>query len=192
MKTLKRILLFIVGVGLLSACSKSDQFWGDEPLGKSIKGVKTEPVMVTTPFKVDYLGNYTSMEVVAGCGDYPNMRIVVDGTGTGTYVGKSTVHFDFCCNVETGVYGFGVPTEYIVAANGDILYISCAGQVKTGRLPDHPDYVNSYWKDPFVILGGTGRFKGSTGGGMTDDYNSDLDPYSHHHWTGTITMVKGN
>ena len=188
MKTMRKLLFFIAGIGLLVACSKSDHFWGDEPLGRT---TDPEAVMVTMPFKVDYLGNYTSMEVTDGCGVYPAMRVVVDGTGTGTHVGNSTVHFDFCCNLETGVYGFGVPTEYIVAANGDILYISCEGQVMGGRLPEHPDYVNSYWKDPFVILGGTGRFKGATGGGMTDDYNSDLDPYSHHHWTGTITMVKG-
>ena len=38
---------------------------------------------------------------------------------------------------------------------------------------------------------GMGRFEGATGSGTNDDYNSDLDPYSHHHWTGTITLVKG-
>jgi hypothetical protein len=191
MKTNRSLLFVITGFCLLIACSKSDHFWGDIPFGNTMKDRKTDLVMVTTPFEVDYVGNYTSVEVVAGCGDYPNMRIVVDGTGTGTHVGKSTIHFDFCCQVETGVYGFGVPTDYIVAANGDILFISCAGQVKEGRLPDHPDFVISYWRDPFVILGGTGRFKGATGGGMTDDYNSSRDPYSHHHWKGTITMVKG-
>jgi len=190
MKTLKKILFFIVGLGLLIACSKSDHFWGDEPLGNTMKGGKSDPVMVTTPFKADFLGNYTSMEVSAECGDYPNMRVVVDATGTGTHVGKSTVHFDFCCNVETGVYGSSAPYA-IVAANGDILYIYGEGQVIDGRLPDHPDYVTSYWRDPFVILGGTGRFKGATGGGMMDDYNSSEDPYSHHHWTGTIALVKG-
>jgi hypothetical protein len=50
----------------------------------------------------------------------------------------------------------------------------------------------NFAKDPFKILGKTGRFKGASGSGMTDDYNSDLDPYSHHHWKGTITLVKGN
>jgi hypothetical protein len=50
-----------------------------------------------------------------------------------------------------------------------------------GRLDYHPDYVNSYWKDPMIVLGATGRFAGATGTFMTDDYNSDLDPNSHHH-----------
>ena len=64
-------------------------------------------------------------------------------------------------------------------------------EVITGRLEDHPDYVVSYWRDPFEILGGTGRFEGAFGGGMTDDYNSSEDTNSHHHWKGTITMKKG-
>jgi hypothetical protein len=42
--------------------------------------------------------------------------------------------------------------------------------------------VVSYWKDPFVILGGTGKYEGATGDIITDDYNSSEDPYSHHHW----------
>ena len=60
-----------------------------------------------------------------------------------------------------------------------------------GRLDDHPEYVTSWWKDPWEITGGTGRFEGATGSGYTDDYNSAIDPYSHHRWTGTITMLKG-
>ncbi len=66
------------------------------------------------------------------------------------------------------------------------------GQVIYGNEDDHPDGVNSYWRDPFTILGGTGRFDGATGGGMSDDYNLDVYPgNSFHHWVGTITLVKG-
>ena len=43
-----------------------------------------------------------------------------------------------------------------------------------------------------LTLGGTGRFDGATGGGMSDDYNLDDYPgNSFHHWVGTITLVKG-
>jgi hypothetical protein len=42
-----------------------------------------------------------------------------------------------------------------------------------------------------IVMGGTGSFEGATGTIMSDDYNSSEDPYSHHHWKGTITMVKG-
>ena len=80
---------------------------------------------------------------------------------------------------------------YFVAANGDSLFVYVSGQVIGGRMDDHPDYVVSYFRDPFIIKDGTGRFKGATGGGTTDDYNSSQDIYSHHHWVGTITMMKG-
>ncbi len=192
MKTLKRFLFLIAGIGLLIACSKSNNFWGDDQLGNTMKNGPVKPVEVTLPFKVDLVGEYTAVFPDIDCGlseTEPFMyRIIVDFEGTGTQLGKIAGTFSFCANVMTGVYG---PTvSHFTAANGDILYVSCQGRVITGRLDDHPDYVIEYWRDPFVISGGTGRFEGATGGGMTDDYNSDLDPYSHHHWRGTITLVK--
>jgi hypothetical protein len=187
METLKRILLFMTGICLIIACSKSDQFWGDEPLGNTMKGGHGQPIAVTVPFEINAVGNYTSREIDPTCGPNYKKRIIVDGSGTGTHLGNFIIHFDFC----NGPNGYGNTVAYIVAANGDILYVSCKGKVLLGRLEDHPEYVISYWRDPFVILGGTGRFEGASGSGMTDDYNSSEDPYSHHHWRGTITMVKG-
>jgi hypothetical protein len=197
MKTLFRFLFFAACISLLVTCAKPDIFNGENLSGNDLKCAKVEPKTVTVPFNVHYLGNYVSMDPDARCGDPPYYRIIVEGPGNGTHVGKSIIHFDFCCNIDNGVYGNDKPSiegkffEYIVAANGDLLYISVAGKVIEGRLPYMPSYVIEYWKDPFEILGGTGRFKGATGSGMTDDYNSSLDSYSHHHWVGTITMVKG-
>jgi len=193
MKTPKRFLFFVVGIGLFIACSKSDHFWGDVPFGKTMNGGNDQPVMVAMPFKADLIGEYKLQEPEVNCGyseENPYMyHVIVTANGTATHLGKTYAYFDFCCNVETGVYGQA--DIYLVAANGDMLFLSAEGQVMTGRLDYHPDYVNSYWKDPMIVMGGTGRFEGATGTIMTDDYNSDLDPYSHHHWTGTITMVKG-
>jgi len=187
-KTLKRFLIFIGGVGLLIACSKSDDFWWDE------QWRKFRP-MVTITFKADYIGNYTFMgEDLAKCGK-GNLRVIVDGQGTSTFfdaqgrcdfLENSSIHFDLCSYPE----GYGPTVSQIVADNGDILYVSCQGNIIEGKLDDHPSFVTSYWKDPFVILGGTGRFEGATGGGMTDDYNSRIDINSHHHWKGTITLAK--
>ena len=56
-----------------------------------------------------------------------------------------------------------------------------------------PNYALSYFKDPFEITGGTGRFEGATGGGMTNDYNfvgKDGIVHTSHHWQGTITLKK--
>ena len=175
------------------ACSKSDRFWGDVPFGKTMNDGHDQPVMVTIPFKADLIGVYELVEPDVNCGyseENPFMyHVIVTANGTATHLGKTYAYFDFCCNVVTGVYG---PADiYLVAANGDMLFLSGEGQVMTGRLDSHPDYVNSYWKDPMIVLGGTGRFAGATGTFMTDDYNSDLDPNSHHHWTGTIILVKG-
>ena len=201
MKTLTKLLLAIACICLLSACSKSDILNDDNSSDNDLKCAKIQPKMITLPFFVHYLGNYVSTEPDARCGDPPYYRIINEGPGNGTFVGKSFIHFDFCFNMADPVswpYGNDQPKDaqgkyfmYIVAANGDSLYINLAGHVIPGRLPDMPSYVIDYFKDPFEILGGTGRFKGATGHGMTDDYDSSLDPRTYHHWVGIITMLKG-
>ena len=156
------------------------------------KGPST-PKTTTVPFKADFVGNYT----FAGPDTLPNpkcvepftaWRAIVDGKGTGTPLAIFTVHFDFCGD---SLSNYGNAYAYMVGADGDTLFVSCAGRVIEGRMDSHPLHVISYWKDPFKIAGGTGKFKGATGEGITDDYNSSEDPNSHHSWTGTITMVEG-
>ncbi len=77
------------------------------------------------------------------------------------------------------------------SADGDTLFVPGIGRVLDGRLDGHPAFVVSYWRDPFVIPGGTGKYEEATGEIVTDDYNSSEDPNSHHHRKGTITMKKG-
>jgi len=155
------------------------------------KGPST-PKTTTVPFKADFVGNYT----FAGPDTLPNpkcvepftaWRAIVDGKGTGTPLAIFTVHFDFCGD---SLSNYGNAYAYMVGADGDTLFVSCAGRVIEGRMDSHPLHVISYWKDPFKIAGGTGKFKGATGEGITDDYNSSEDPNSHHRWTGTITLVE--
>ena len=184
MKKLAKNLVLIAFVYLIASCSESDQILpqlDDEGFKKS------EPKTVTVPFKADFIGTYMDPSDVT-C-DLPQfIPANVDFEGTGTHLGKFTGNFRFCLDE---LLFYGPSDSYMVAANGDILYVSIQGQVIGGREDDHPEYVTSYWRDPFVILGGTGRFEGATGEGMSDDYNSSEDPNSHHNWTGTITMVKG-
>jgi hypothetical protein len=145
----------------------------------------------TVPFDVEFTGTYNLVEPDSLlCGPEPWMHVIVDCSGTGTPLGKFTTHFDFCANWEEGYYPGTRSVEYMIAENGDTLFITCEGQVIEGRLEDHPEYVVEYWRDPFKILGGTGKYEGATGEGMTDDYNSSEDQNSHHHWKGTITMLK--
>ncbi len=187
MRAVRRLLFFMAGICLMISCSESDEtLLVDDPTGDHLKSGKSGHT-VTVPFKADFIGTYVDPGD-ATC-EFPQLwPVKVNFEGTGTYLGKFTGYFSFCVD---GNSGYGPSVSEMVAANGDILYVSIEGQVIGGREDDHPDYVTSYWRDPFVILGGTGRFEGATGEGMSDDYNSSEDPNSHHHWNGTITMVKG-
>lgn len=194
MKKIKNILLIAVALSLVFSCSKSDV----DEMAVSLKKAKAEPATVTVPFKADFVGTYMYAGPEASCGAWDPASgqfygmVINEGTGTGTHLGRFTHYFEFCCNFMTGVYPLHHMVAYFTAANGDILYVACEGQVLDGRLEDHPEDVNSYWKDPFVIMGGTGRFEGATGSGYTDDYNRDSYPEnSFHHWRGTITLATG-
>ena len=147
---------------------------------------------VAVPFTAEALGEY----IYAGPDTLPDAkcveplsvwRAIVDGKGTGTPVGNFTVHFDFCGDAESH---YGNCYAYIVAENGDTLFLDTSGQVLDGRLDEHPDFVTSYWKDTIRITGGTGKYLGAAGTLLSDDYNSSEDLYSHHHWTGTLTLVE--
>ncbi len=201
MKNFKNLLILFAAITLLPGCEKSNEPFNED--GSSAENLKCTrdgnhhghyrnpgPRKVTLPFKADFLGNYVGIEPSAICGEDSWMMITNEGGGTGTFLGNFTHHFEFCCELATGIYPGAYMKSYFVAANGDTLIVACAGQVKEGRAPDQPEYVVSYFRDPFVILGGTGRFKGATGKGKTNDYNSSLDANSHHHWKGIITLVK--
>lgn len=204
MKTIAKILFVVVFSGFVFSCSRSDGMTEDIP-DAVLKSTKTQ--MVTLPFKADFLGNYLDVPFAnPECGECPVDEegiptgpecwgiIFNDGEGTATHLGKFTHHFEFCVELFSGIYPG--PTDHIdawfVAANGDTLFVYVSGQVMPGRLDHHPEDVNSYFTDEWKIVGGTGRFEGASGSGWTDDYNRDAYPAnSFHHWTGTITMLKG-
>lgn len=195
MKSLEKLFLVALCFGI--SCSQiSDELATNQLKSGDLGADKThETKMVTVPFVVDYTGTYVYGPMGIPT-DKCQINVFVEGEGTGTHVGNSTIYFDFCVNpiFEDDVFikgEYGNAYSYIVAADGDTLFVSVEGAVLPGRLDDHPEHVVSYWRDPFVILDGTGRFEGATGSGMTDDYNSSEDQNSHHHWVGTITMKKG-
>ena len=145
----------------------------------------------TIPFEANFTGEYAQVltgDDVKGCPEGFECHVTVNFEGTAKELGKIEGTFNFCACGPEGEYA---PTDsYLVSEDGDSLFFSCSGKVINGRLPGHPEFVTSYWRDPFVFEGGTGRFEGATGGGTTDDYNSSQDPNSHHHWTGKITLKK--
>ncbi len=178
MKNLKVITALALGLCLvfnLFFCKKSED----------------KDVMVTETFEAKFTGSYIYFGpdtlLHKKCPDSLPFRVIVDCIGTSNIMGDINVHFDFCAN-EQGYYGN--QSSYIVDKNNDTLFVSCEGQVIEGKTDEHPSFVTEYWKDDFEILGGTGKYEGATGKGKTDDYNSSEDPNSHHHWKGTITLVK--
>lgn len=151
---------------------------------------KTETKTEKHPFDATFTGVYTSVDQdVSACGEYPWVRVINDGNGTDAILGKFTHHFDFCADMDSGFYPGKQMAAYLIDENNDTLFISSAGRVMGGRMDDHPEHVISFWRDPFKIMGGTGRYAGASGSGMTDDYNSSLDTNSHHHWVGTIVLA---
>ena len=123
------------------------------------------------------------------------------GAGTATHLGKlsSTITF---CGAADGSYGGG--QGFFVAANGDSLFIEVSGQVIIEIPWDPATHYDAYFQDPFSFTGGTGRFEGASGGGMTDslvdlwDENTPFPgPIIEHHrtdpvWTGTMGLPNGN
>lgn len=197
MKTLKRVLFFIAGICLIIACSKSDHFWGDEPLGNTMKDDHGKPIEVTLPFKTEGDVIYTFIDIDNDfCGVHPGlslMRVTASGSGIATHLGKVTVYADFCFDALTNIFGVPEPAIVrIVAANGDVLLIATVGQVGLREESD-PPYVLEKWVAPFSYAGGTGRFEGASGEGKYIGYNYlEGDAYvCHTIFEGTLTMVKG-
>ena len=152
------------------------------------------PKMVTENFKADFTGDYKYVgpDTLANpkcTGQLSLWRAIVDGKGTCTPLGDFTVHFDFCGD---SLSNYGNSYAYMLSAENDTLLIDVSGRVIEGRLDDHPEYVTSYWRDSIRFIGGTGKYEGATGKGITDDYNSSQDNNSHHSWKGTITLAKAH
>ncbi len=199
-KKINYVLLLSFLLLLIPGCNNSDEFIEEI---QDIELKKAKPHKVTVPFKADFLGTYDYESFIFGpgpdvCEDIYSVKVFVDFEGNATHLGKMNGRFEFCAggpanpDIDKPNGTYAPSYSYMVAANGDILYVTISGQVVIGREDDHPEHVVSYFRDEFKIIGGTGRFEGATGGGWSDDYNSSLDGNSHHYWEGTITMLKGN
>ena len=185
MKTIRMLFFILAGFCLLMTCSKPDEFLYDDVSVNSLTDYKT----VTVPFAANFI-THNSLFDDAVCGPPPVYRILAEGPASEGLLGRMTFSIEFCRNFENGAYYNGV--GHFVAANGDELYFVSGGKVLPADKNDPPYYLEK-WNDPFTFTGGTGRFEGATGGGMTQCYNSNIscDNVSHHCWEGTLTLVKG-
>ena len=151
-----------------------------------------KPEFITQDFIAEFTGEYQyvgpdTLPIPKCDSPYHVWRANVAVKGTSNILKEFTGFFDFCGDMEGN---YGNADAYLTDAPGDTIFLTCQGQVITGKLDDHADYVKDYWRDPFEITGGTGKYAAASGKGATDDYNSIEDQNSHHRWKGSITIQK--
>lgn len=205
MKTIKLFCIAIMSLMFFTACeNSSDELILDEEL---LQMEKSESLYlknrneVHKPFKADFYTNRDySNEGVGFCTEDPYLAFNYQvGGGNATHLGNFTTTMGFCGSDLDYANGEGV----FVAANGDELYIKIPAEGEIGHvlpLPyAHPLY-EFYFQDPFSFAGGTGRFEGASGGGMTESYVDLFDDAGNfipehrtdHKWTGTLILPIDN
>lgn len=163
---------------------------GDEPARARVEAVPT-------PFRATAFTDLVSLVPDPACGAPPHFLNTQAGEGESTLLGRFTVVFTFCVDatdlLDDGTLTAGESAPYwdgvgiLTAASGDALHMSVSGAV----LPsDHPDFDFEF-QDPFVFTGGTGRFAGAGGQGMTDSFVDQSTNRTHHSWGGWLVIEPG-
>ncbi len=106
------------------------------------------------------------------------------GSGSEPTIGNFTTSMTFCVNPNN--FEYTDINAVMAAEDGDKLFLGGGGQV----IPTTEPGYDFEFKDPFTIVGGTGRFEGATGSGMTDSYHKAAIGRTDHIWSGTITLKK--
>ena len=191
MKTLVKLLFFVVFTGLVFACAKSDEIVEVMP-DAGLKSAKSHKV--TVPFKADFTVWDHSDFTDASCGEHPVYKLTMTGEGKINHMGQITTEMTFCCNTESGAYWETKCT--FVAANGDELYATIPiGQIVPND-GDNSDYYQTCFNDTMYFDGGTGRFEGALGKAMSNAFvHEDEDVPENWHTDffskGQLILVKG-
>lgn len=148
---------------------------------------------VSKPFRAHMFTRLEGVVPDPECGGFPRLLNTQIGEGEATHLGRFSAVITFCVDltdVLDGMFTAGESLPYengfgtLTAANGDVLYLEISGAV----LPsDHPDYDLEF-QDPFHFTGGTGRFAGATGEGMTASFVDQSDDRTDHEWVGTLVL----
>ncbi len=169
---MKHLTFFLMlGLVLLAGCSQ-DSLQGDALVpGEDVQtatmlrdaGDDSCPVLVenldctgkTKVVKFRASGTITIEEPPEGCQVLgASSRVVIEGTGNMTHLGKFTVQLTYCQGGEfPDVYPVSLPSGTVTAANGDMLYVQYTA-------PAEPD--PSGWQH-YVVMGGTGRYENACG-----------------------------
>ncbi|MCG2461368.1 hypothetical protein K8352_11460 [Flavobacteriaceae bacterium F89] len=161
---------------------------------------KNEESMETSAFEAKFFTKRNFDAEIGTCTEDPYLGYNYQvGEGSSTLLGKFTAELFFCGNGSDYKNGEGV----FVAENGDELYYRVPSSGEIGHvlpLPYADPLYELYFQDSFTFTGGTGRFKGASGGGKTDSYvdllvDGDTTQFipehrTDHVWSGTITLMK--
>lgn len=200
MKKLNSLLMLLAIAGVFYSCSEDNLLGFEKEMEPGRDKEVTEDVMVTMPFKTDLtVWNYSDYSDES-CGGFPNFKLTMLGEGTSTHLGKLSISFIFCCNVQTDEYR---DTEVVyTAANGDELYAYITkGDIVT-NMEENANRYGTRFNDKMEFTGGTGRFEGASGMAMTnafvhdpseDEYVKKGDEVWHADFFsyGEITLKKG-
>lgn len=203
---LEMILLFAIAALILPGCTDGSVVSTEAAPGELAATADADSPLkrgradraVTVPFKASFIteGPDPDNEMpVHDCSDSHPAPILQLGDGQATHLGKFSTRITFCADPtelsgglmegESIPYVDGVGT--FTAANGDELRFTIAGEI----LPsDHPDFDFEF-ADPFEFTGGTGRFTGASGGGITESFVNFQADRTEHYWSGELILHPG-
>ena len=152
---------------------------------------------VAVPFEARFFTDGKGVtEVVSECGTAPILLNTQDGAGQATHLGQFSTVLTFCMDMTAAADGIieeGESLPYdngggsFITVNGDALHIEISGVVVPS---DHPDFDLEF-QDTFYFVGGTGRFEGATGEGITESYVDRSTGRTHHLWEGVLVLKPG-
>lgn len=206
MKALKTFFIVIMSLTMFTTCDESanDQLFENDQLqhknNNDEYNAKTNH-SVTIPFKATFYTKRDYSNSGEGfCTEDPFLTFNYQvGKGQGTHLGRFETTMSFC----GAGFSYANGTGEFIAANGDTLYIAIPSEGDIGLVKfltyDDPLYEAEF-QDPFSFIGGTGRFEGASGGGMTnsfvdlldDDGNFIPEHRTDHQWTGVLIIPKSN
>jgi hypothetical protein len=213
MKKLNYVFITVFSICLLAACDVTDnsnEFLEESLLTKIEQGENANNRFHNSRKSVPFKATFSTIRNLDEspsdpelCGSNPAFfKNVQEGTGTATHLGRFTTKIIFCMDASDLLptddtpgeltEGESIPyfngTGTFTAANGDQLYFTISGAV----LPsNHPDYDFEF-QDPFTFTGGTGRFSGAEGSGMTNSFVDFAADRTDHEWTGMIRFDRLN
>ena len=167
MKTFSNYLFAVLSIAALWSCETDDKIAGP----------------ISFQFEFSSFGGLVEGDM--SCGEPPIFLIRQKGEGTDKLLGDFTFVAPCCTYLATGEY-FGGPSSfgYFEDENGDHLNVINAGQI----LPSTKEGYDLMFQNPIEVDGGTGRFEGATGSGMTDSFVNLEEGRTDHVWTGIIIL----